>query len=114
MNNRSKGIEGENLAAEYLKKQGYRILERNFNTKVGEIDIIAEDKNTLVFVEVKTRENTAFGQPIESITRNKVRSIVRTAQLYILSHKRQNSFCRFDIVEVLRGEVIHTKDAFTM
>lgn len=114
MNNRSKGIEGENIAAEYLKKQGYRILERNYTTKAGEIDIVAEDKNTLVFVEVKARENTAFGQPIEAITRDKVKSIIRTAQLYLVAHKRQNSFCRFDVVEVLRGEVTHTKDAFTM
>lgn len=69
MNNRRSGIEGENAAVEYLKKHGYVILERNFNTKVGEIDIIAEDKDTLVFVEVKARDNTKFGQPIAMYSR---------------------------------------------
>lgn len=112
MNNRAKGIEGENIAVEYLKKRGYKILERNFMAKTGEIDIIAQDKNIVVFVEVKTRENTLFGQPIEAITPQKVRSIVRTAELYLLSCKRQNDICRFDVIEVLKGEVIHTKDAF--
>lgn len=114
MNNRRAGIEGENIAAEYLKKSGYKILERNFNTKVGEIDIVAQDKNTLVFVEVKARENTSFGQPVEAVTQSKVRSIIHTAQLYLVSHNRQNSFCRFDVIEVLRGEVNHIKDAFSM
>lgn len=114
MNNRKSGIEGENLAVEYLKKQGYLILERNYSTKVGEIDIIAEDKDTIVFVEVKARENTKFGQPIESITAKKVHSIIRSAQWYLSAKRKQDSLCRFDVIEVLRGEVTHTKDAFTM
>lgn len=112
MNNRRSGIEGENAAVEYLKKQGYVILERNFNTKVGEIDIIAEDKNTLVFVEVKARDNTKFGQPIESITYQKVRSIKRTAEWYLSAKRMTNRYCRFDVIEILRGEITHTKDAF--
>ncbi|MDE7071329.1 MAG: YraN family protein [Clostridia bacterium] len=114
MNNRKSGIEGENTAVEYLKKQGYLIIERNFNTKVGEIDIIAKDKDTIVFIEVKARENTKFGQPIESITPHKVHSIIRTAQWYLSSKKKYNSLCRFDVIEILRGEVTHTKHAFTM
>lgn len=114
MNNRKSGIDGENTAAEYLKKQGYIILERNFSTKIGEIDIIAQDKDTIVFVEVKARENTKFGQPIESITQQKVHSIIRTAQWYLTAKRKYNSPCRFDVVEILRGEVTHTKNAFTM
>ncbi len=114
MNNRKSGIEGENVAVEYLKKQGYAILERNFNTKVGEIDIIAQDRYTIVFVEVKARENTKFGQPIESITNQKVRSIIRTAQWYLTAKRKYDSPCRFDVIEILRGEVTHTKNAFTM
>lgn len=114
MNNRKSGIDGENVAAEYLKKQGYVILERNFNTKVGEIDIIAQDKDTIVFVEVKARDNTTFGQPIESITKQKVSKIIRTAEWYLSAKRKYDSPCRFDVVEILRGEVRHTKNAFTM
>ncbi|MDE6276293.1 MAG: YraN family protein [Clostridia bacterium] len=114
MNNRKSSIDGENAAVEYLKKQGYTILERNFSTKVGEIDIIVQDKDTIVFVEVKARENTKFGQPIESITPQKVHHIIRTAQWYLTAKRKYNSPCRFDVVEVLRGEVTHTKNAFTM
>ncbi|MDE6372101.1 MAG: YraN family protein [Clostridia bacterium] len=114
MNNRKSGIEGENIAVEYLKKQGYAILERNFNTKVGEIDIIARDKDTVVFVEVKARENTKFGQPIESITNQKVRNIIRTAQWYLSAKRKHDYPCRFDVIEILQGEVTHIKNAFTM
>ena len=114
MNNRQISIEGENIAAEYLKKQGYRILERNYSTKVGELDIIAQDRDTIVFVEVKARENANFGQPIESITPQKVRHIIRTAQWYLSAKRKFNSPCRFDVIEVLRGEVAHVKNAFTM
>lgn len=114
MNNRKLGIEGENIAVEYLKKQKYLILERNFNTKAGEIDIIAKDKDTIVFVEVKARENTNFGQPIESITPHKVHSIIRTAQWYLSAKRKYDSPCRFDVIEILRGEVTHTKNAFTL
>ena len=114
MNNREHGIDGENIAVEYLKKQGYVILERNYSVKVGEIDIIAKDKDTIVFVEVKSRENTKFGRPIESITPQKVHHIIRTAQWYLSAKRKHNSPCRFDVVEVLRGEVTHVKNAFTM
>lgn len=113
MNNRKSGIEGENLAVEYLKKQGYKILERNFKTKVGEIDIVADDNGTIVFVEVKSRENTKFGQPIESITPQKVHSIIRTAQWYLSKHRAYDRACRFDVIEILRGVVTHTKNAWT-
>ncbi|MDE5548747.1 MAG: YraN family protein [Clostridia bacterium] len=112
MNTRQSGIEGENLAVEYLKKSGYKILERNFSNRTGEIDIIAQDGKYIVFVEVKTRENTQFGMPIESVTIQKARKIIRTAECYLLYKKKQNSLCRFDVIEVLRGEVNHIKNAY--
>lgn len=112
MNTRKTGIEGENIAVEYLKKSGYKILERNFSSKTGEIDIIAQDGKYIVFVEVKSRENTQFGQPIESVTIHKARKIIRTAQCYLLYKKKQNSLCRFDVIEVLRGEVNHIPNAY--
>lgn len=112
MNNRRAGIEGESVAEEYLKNIGYKILDRNFSTKVGEIDIIARDGNTLVFIEVKARDNVAFGRPVESITAAKVRSITRAAQWYLIAKHKQNCLCRFDAIEVLRGQVNHIKNAF--
>lgn len=114
MNNRKSGIEGENLAVEYLKSKGYKILERNYSSKTGEIDIIAQDRGYIVFIEVKSRDNLNFGRPVESITRQKVRSIIRTAQCYLLYKRKQNSLCRFDVVEVLRGEVNHIVAAYDM
>ena len=112
MNNRASGIEGENIAVEYLKKAGYKILERNFSSNTGEIDIIAQDKKYIVFVEVKSRENTKYGMPVESITMQKVRRIIRTAQCYLVYKGKQNCLCRFDVIEVLRGEVNHIKNAY--
>lgn len=112
MNNRAAGIQGENIATEYLKRHGYKILQRNFACKTGEIDIICEHKNMLVFVEVKSRENTLFGTPAQAVTPSKVRSIVRTAQAYLVKSGKVNSACRFDVIEVLRGEVNHIEDAF--
>lgn len=112
MNNRKSGIEGENIAVEYLKRHGYKILDRNFACKTGEIDIICERENMLVFVEVKARENTNYGMPCEAVTSSKIRSIVKTAEAYLLKNRRINSPCRFDVVEVLRGEVNHIEDAF--
>jgi putative endonuclease len=62
------GSKGEDLAVRFLEKKGYRILSRNFRTPVGEIDVIAEDRNTLVFIEVKTRTDDSFGHPFEAVT----------------------------------------------
>ena len=114
MNNRKSGIEGESLAIEYIKKLGYTVLERNFSNRTGEIDIIAKDKNYIVFIEVKARSSLKFGAPIESITWHKVRSIIRTAKCYLRYKNLQNALCRFDVIEVLRGEVNHIPNAFDM
>lgn len=112
MNNRKSGIEGENLAADYLKRHGYKILERNFACKTGEIDIVCEYGKTLVFVEVKARENTLFGTPAEAVTPRKINSLVRTAQAYLVKSGKLNYPCRFDVVEVFKGEINHIEDAF--
>ena len=78
---------GENLATEYLKKQGYTIIERNFVANQGEIDIVARDnsKRELVFIEVKTRTNTVYGRPIEAINESKQKHLISTAKYYIYS-----------------------------
>ncbi|MDD5147167.1 MAG: YraN family protein [Candidatus Daviesbacteria bacterium] len=83
MSNTDIGNKGEELACKYLKKLGYRILERNFRIRGGEIDIVVKDGNTLVFVEVKTRYSHDFGLPAESMTPWKIRSLLKTARFYI-------------------------------
>ncbi|MEK7092413.1 MAG: YraN family protein [Patescibacteria group bacterium] len=92
---------GENQATLYLQKKGYKILERNFKARYGEIDIIATHKDTLVFVEVKTRTSNEFGTPFEAITPWKLKAVVRTAQFYELTHKKLPEALRIDAVAVL-------------
>jgi putative endonuclease len=109
------GNKGEDLAARYLRKRGYRILKRNYKAPTGEIDIIAEDSGTVVFVEVKTRTDDQFGRPEEAVNYRKQRKIQSTA-LYYLSREKGEKRARFDIVSVYmkekRKEVEHIKDAF--
>ncbi|MGN0771681.1 MAG: YraN family protein [Christensenellales bacterium] len=112
MNNKKSGINGENLAAEFLENKGFVILERNYSCRIGEIDIVAMDKDVLVFVEVKSRDNTRFGMPLEAITPAKVRSIIATARYYIATHKKYDLQVRFDVVAILRGKIEHIENAF--
>jgi len=93
------GQKGEGLACKFLEQKGYRIISRNFKTSLGEIDIIAKDKDALVFIEVKTRENLQYGQPFESVTRYKRRKIANVAMLY-LKKLEEVPECRFDIVSI--------------
>ncbi|EPS50345.1 hypothetical protein CFSAN002367_12475 [Clostridium botulinum CFSAN002367] len=82
--NKDIGSFGETIAVDYIKNCGYIILERNFRCKLGEIDIIAKDKNFIVFIEVKTRYSYIYGSPSEAITFRKQNKIYKTAQLYII------------------------------
>ena len=95
------GNTGEDLATEYLEKQGYIIIERNFYCKQGEIDIIAKDKNEIVFIEVKSRTNLVFGLPSEAVTKQKIKHLCRTARYFLYKNKMFNEFIRFDVVEIL-------------
>ena len=99
-NKRSKGVIGEELAVKSLKKNGYKILERNFHSRTGEIDIIALDSRTLVFVEVKTRWSKAFGNPSEAVTPWKLKSIIKTCQYYKLLHPKLPDAMRIDVVAI--------------
>ncbi len=92
---------GEQAAVKFLKKQKYRIVDCNFRVKQGEIDIIAKEKGTLVFIEVKTRSGIGFGFPSESVTFRKRRQIARAAQAYLSLNNLHNSPARFDVVSVL-------------
>lgn len=93
-------IIGENLAAEYLRKKGYKIIERNFRRRYGEIDIIASNDDTLVFFEVKTRKSILYGTPLEAITRWKLQELVRTAQFYKLAHRHLPELMRIDAISI--------------
>lgn len=91
---------GEDYAAKYLRKKRYKILERNYRTKLGEIDIIAQDGSYTVFVEVKTRHTNPMTQPFEAVDFRKQRKLVRTAVIYSEEKRLYNHYFRFDVVEV--------------
>ncbi len=89
---------GEDRAVRYLQQEGFVILRRNYRTPFGEIDIIAREEETLVFVEVKTRSTAAFGLPQEAVDRRKQRQLIRTAQSYLNETGGALPPCRFDVV----------------
>lgn len=91
---------GEDTAATYLLKHGYKIIERNFRKGYGEIDIISIKDNSLVFVEVKTRTSAEFGSPLEAITPWKIKTLVKTAQLYKLLNPNLPDLMRIDAIAV--------------
>lgn len=100
MHNRDLGNWGENKAEEYLRKHEYEIIAKNFYSYYGEIDIIAKDKNELIFCEVKTRRNIQYGMPIDAVNKYKQKHIYLTAKYYLYKNHIKNTFIRFDIIEV--------------
>ena len=100
MNNKHLGDRGESYAEDYLRRQGYCILTRNYRTKIGEIDLIADDHGTLVFIEVKTRSSVRCGMPAEAVNYKKKQKIIQTAYWYLYEQRRENTICRFDVLEV--------------
>lgn len=100
MNNQELGKFGENQAVIFLEKQNCEIIARNFSCKQGEIDIIAKDKEELVFFEVKTRHNDLFGKAVEAVDNLKQKHIWSAAKYYLYSNNLMNSFVRFDVIEV--------------
>ena len=116
MNNKDKGNWGEELATNYLKSLGYEIIERNWRySRFGEIDIIALDKNTLVFIEVKTRRGLAFGHPFEAIDEKKVQQVRAIAQAYMAQERCKYKKCRLDGISVILSnppKIEHLKNIF--
>ena len=113
------GERGEALAWGFLKREGYDILEKNFRTRFGEIDIIAEKAGTLVFLEVKTRRNTRFGLPEEAVDWKKRQKLGRMAEAFLQNKRLENRPARFDILSVVwdgTGEPRFSllEDAFTL
>ncbi|MGK7389198.1 MAG: YraN family protein [Candidatus Cyclobacteriaceae bacterium M2_1C_046] len=110
------GKEGEKLAAEYMIGKGYEILEENFRYKRGEIDLIAQKDQLLVFVEVKARTNVGYGHPEESVDNKKAEMIIKTADQYLLE-KDWQGLIRFDIISIYfrktsSPDIMHFEDAF--
>lgn len=107
MSKRSSGQLGEDLATNFLQEKGYKILCRNFHSRLGEIDIIAQEQNVLVFVEVKTRWNKSFGLPEEAISHRKITSIIKTGQYFKLLHPNLPDSLRIDavVIEMKEGKV---------
>ncbi len=112
--NKTVGKSGERLAEEYLRKKGYRFVERNYTTEIGEIDLIFTDGNCLVFVEVKARATEEFGRPAEAVDHRKQRKISRVAGEYIKRNMYFGAAVRFDVVEVFTsdGHIEHIENAF--
>lgn len=101
--NKKIGTFGEDIATDFLINQGYHILKRNFNCKLGEIDIIAIDKidkNELVFVEVKTRKQNLYGAPSEAVDFRKTKHLYKVAEYFLMINKLENTFVRFDVIEI--------------
>ena len=94
------GERSEALAAWYLKKNGYKIIEQNYRNQLGEIDIIAKEKKTIVFVEVKSRRSIRYGNPKWAVTPKKQRKISMVALYYLKTTKQTNSKARFDVVSI--------------
>ena len=111
-----RGQPGEDLACEHLVRQGMRVLVRNYRCRAGEIDVVAEDRGTLVFVEVKERRGDSHGRAVEAVTPEKRRRMLRAAHLYAAQHGSSNRPIRFDVVAIDWGpdgpRVRHDAGAF--
>lgn len=110
--NKQLGDRGELLAINYLKLKGYKILERNFRCKFGEIDLIAKDKDVIVFVEVKTKRGIDFGLPEEMVNQRKRKKLIKLSQFYIIEKELFNQPIRIDVVAIemnKNGEKTKTK-----
>lgn len=109
------GQRGEELAVEYIRKKGYGILKKNYHTPFGEIDIIARDKEALVFIEVKTRADFGFGLPFEAVDRRK-REKMRKVALSFMKRLKKEEPARFDVLSISqegeRFKIEHIRDAF--
>ncbi len=95
------GKKGEELAVSHLESLGYKIVERNFRCRLGEIDIIAYHGKTLVFVEVRTRKSCQFGSPLSSVTYRKQKKLITLAKFYMKKHRLFERVARFDVVGII-------------
>ncbi|HRY28977.1 MAG TPA: YraN family protein [Elusimicrobiota bacterium] len=107
-----KGHAAETQAKSYLESKGYVFLAANYRTRYGEVDLVMQEGDALVFVEVKSRKTRAFGAPEEFVTAPKQGKIVKAALEYVKEHRRVKSPLRFDVVAIENGRVLHYENAF--
>lgn len=113
LNKRAVGTIWEQASINYLKNNGYEILETNYRCRIGEIDIIAKSEGYIAFIEVKYRKTSIMGDPLDAINRKKQNTIRKTASYYLLCHNlSENTPCRFDAVGILGNTINLVKDAF--
>ena len=113
MNKRSVGSDKEDLVSRFLERNGVKVLDRNYNTDRGEIDIIGEDGDYIVFFEVKYRKAGEYGSPLDAITKSKVKRIVAASRIYLYNnHYSENTFIRYDCIGVLDSDITWIKNAF--
>ena len=112
MNTKVLGTKGETLAVDFLKDKKYKIIKQNYVTKIGEIDIIAQINDIVVFVEVKARNTVRFGYPREAINFAKQQKIRKVATQFMLANKLINSKVRFDCIEILGDQITHIENCF--
>ncbi len=112
------GKEGERIAEQYLKRKGYKVVERNYRCAAGEVDLIVLDRRVIVFVEVKTRTGHGFGTPLEAVQPRKQRKMMQAAQFFLSQKKLHQRDARFDVVGIswpAREPVIeHVENAFEL
>lgn len=114
---RQEGLQGEALVADYLRKNGFKLVGHGYFCRFGEIDLIAWEGNTLCFIEVKTRTNVEMGLPREYVTFSKQKKLRKTA-LFYLAEKKLDCICRFDVAEVYaekgfdNARIVYLRDAF--
>ncbi|MGB9765884.1 MAG: YraN family protein [Sulfurihydrogenibium sp.] len=113
MNKRKVGSRNENLAVKYLESKGYRILDRNYYSRYGELDIVAEKDGTVVIVEVRSLSKQDFGSPEESLNIRKVSKILKTAQHYLYEKNLFDKTVRFDVIAITKDGINHIENAFT-
>jgi len=109
---RARGERGEALAVAALTGRGYRIVERNFRCRLGELDVVAFDGGTLVFVEVRSRRDARFGGGLAAVPVRKLRQVARVAAVYLAARRPRFETCRFDVVAVTGDRVEVVRDAF--
>ena len=109
--NKRLGRAGEKQALRYLKQNGYKILESNYKNPFGEVDVIAAKDDVVAFIEVKTRLNENYGAPSEAVDRRRRQKYIQAAKYYFYG-KQMDKTVRFDIIEILHGEINHIENAF--
>ena len=112
MNKRTFGNEGETAACEYLVRRGWKILARNVRIGHGEIDIIAQKRHPIAFIEVKRRTTNQFGTPAEAVNAAKQRKIITAAALYMQQNDLQNACVQFEVIEITPDRINHIQNAF--